>query len=110
LSVSDPVSARVFIYHTVTNWLAKAVGPSSGADVDVSQKFGGAPYYFDDGQYIKMYNAITRELVVTSGRSFALDGPWRLQHQNDEIATYINRGKMPALWRNSLLVPWPALN
>ncbi len=106
MSVSDPVSARVFIYHTVTNWLAKAVGPSSGADVDVSQKFVGAPYYFDDGQYIKMCNAIARELVVTSGRSFALDGPWRLQHQNDEIATYINRGKIPSVYLFSTSLTW----
>jgi hypothetical protein len=93
LPVSDPVSARVLTYHVVTNWVAKAVGLQSGADVEVSRKFVGAPtagYDFDDGQYIKMCNEITHELVVTSGRSFTLDGPWRLQHENDEIASYIN--------------------
>ena len=93
MPVSDPVGARVLTYHVVTNWIAKAVpGLSSGADVDVSRKFGPAPpagYSFSNGQYIKMCGEITHELVVASGRSFTLEGPWRLKHQNDEIASYI---------------------
>jgi hypothetical protein len=92
LPVSDPVSARLLTYHVVTDWVGTAVGIPANK-VDVSRKFNGAPpagYGFNQGRYLQMCDEITATLAVSSGRSFKLNGTWRLSHINDDIGVFIN--------------------
>lgn len=90
--VSDPTAARILVYNVVVQWVARAVNlpPSS---VNVSRTFVDAPsggYGFTEGRYLQMCGAITEDLIRTSGRSLTLPPGWRVQHEGDAIATFIN--------------------
>jgi hypothetical protein len=92
MPVSDPTSARVLVYNAVVPWVAQQVGIAANT-VDVSRTFVAAPpngYDFDQGGYLRMCDQITVSITNAAQRTLTLPGPWRVEHENDVIATFIN--------------------
>lgn len=92
MTVIDPFNARILVYHTVVNWVGPAVGLPP-QKVNVSRTFVDAPtkgYGFNEGRYLQMCDQISAALTISSGRLLKLPGTWRLKHEQDDIATFIN--------------------
>lgn len=92
MPVTDPTKARLLVYNVVVNWVGPAVGiPSSR--VNVSRTFQGAPpagYGFNEGRFLQMCDQITATITNTSGRALKLPGQWRVNHEGDVIAVFID--------------------
>ena len=92
MPITDPTKARLLVYNVVVNWVATAVGVPASR-VNVSRTFKGAPsggYGFDEGRFIQMCDKITPAIAVPSGRPLKLPGKWRVDHEADAIAVFID--------------------
>jgi hypothetical protein len=92
MPVSSGTNARIIVYNTVVNWLAVRVNLPP-AQIKVDRKFAGPPpggYGQTRGSFMTMCDDISDTLSSTTGRSLRLTGAWRLKHQNDVIADFIN--------------------
>jgi hypothetical protein len=92
MPVSSGTNARVIVYNTVVNWLAPKVNLAP-AQIRVGRKFAGPPpdgYGQIAGAFLTMCDQISATLSECTGRSLKLSGAWRIKHQNDVIADYIN--------------------
>ncbi|HLC09301.1 MAG TPA: hypothetical protein VJK06_08460 [Methyloceanibacter sp.] len=89
---SSGTNARVIAYNAVVQWLGPHVNlPPSQIKVD--RKFAGKPpggYGQTTGAYMTMCDDISRTLSAITGRKVVLSGGWRIKHQGDKIADFIN--------------------
>ena len=92
MPVSSGTNARVIVFNTVVNWLGPNV-KLSPSQIDVQRKFAGKPpggYLQTNGAYMQMCDDISDTLSATTGRKVVLSGGWRIKHQGDKIADFIN--------------------
>jgi len=92
MPVSSGTNARVLVYNTVVNWLAPRVNLAP-AQIRVERKFAGPPpggYGQVKGAFLTMCDDVSEKLSETTGRALRLSGAWRIKHQNDVIAVFIN--------------------
>lgn len=112
MTVSSGTNARVIVYNTVVNWLASRVNLAP-AQIRVGRKFAGPPpggYGQIKGAFLSMCDEISVTLSNGTGRALKLSGAWRIKHQNDVIADFINAvavllmaAPMTSAGRNSLV-------
>ena len=63
------------------------------AQIKVGRKFAGPPpdgYGQTKGAFLTMCDEISATLSAVTGRALKLSGAWRIKHQNDVIADFIN--------------------
>ena len=92
MPVSSGTNTRVLVYNAVVNWLAPRVNLKP-EQIDVGRTFSEAPpdgYGQTGGAFMKMCDDISETLSKVTGRALSLPNSWRAEHQDDEIATYIN--------------------
>lgn len=92
MPVTDPTSARILVYNVVVDWVAKQVNVPA-KNIDVTRTFTDNPpagYGFSEGNYLRMCDEITDPITVAAGRALSLPGAWRLSHENDAIAGFID--------------------
>jgi hypothetical protein len=92
MPVSSATSARVLVYNAVVEWLGPRVGLPPNK-IDVTRKFAGPPpggYGQTGGSFMTMCNDISATLSVMAGKKLTLTNPWRVAHQGDVIAVFIN--------------------
>ena len=92
MPVSSGTNARVVVYNVVVNWLAPKVNLPA-VRIDVTRTFAGKPpggYGQISGSFLTMCDDISDTLSSTTGRTLKLSGPWRIKHQQDVIADFIN--------------------
>jgi hypothetical protein len=90
--ISSGTNARVIVYNTVVNWLAPKVNLAP-AQIRVERKFAGPPpdgYGQVRGAFLTMCDEISAALSECTGRALKLSGAWRIKHQDDVIADFIN--------------------
>jgi hypothetical protein len=90
--VSSGTNARVIVYNTVVHWLAPRVNLSP-SQIKVDRSFAGAPpagYGQNTGAYMTMCDDISKTLTAITGRNVDLSGGWRIKHQGNKIADFIN--------------------
>lgn len=90
--IASGTTARVIVYNTVVTWLAPKVNLAP-AQIRVERKFAGPPpdgYGQAKGAFLTMCDEISTTLSACTGRALKLSGAWRIKHQNDVIADFIN--------------------
>lgn len=90
MPISDPISARILVYNTVVDWMAKK---KDLPRVEVGRTFMGPPpggYGFSEGAFLQMCDDITDSLRAATQRKLTLSGPWRVQHERDVISAFMN--------------------
>lgn len=92
MPISDPSSARVLVFNTVVPWIAEHVGLPT-TSVDVGRSFSAAPpdgYSIDAGEFDGMCDEIAVDLTKASQRDLRWPANFKSDHQDDEIAAFIN--------------------
>ncbi len=92
MPVSSGTNARVVVYNVVVNWLAPKVNLPA-AQIDARRTFAGKPpggYGQIRGSFMTMCDEISDILSSATGRKLKLSGRWRIKHQQDVIADFIN--------------------
>ncbi len=92
MPVSSGTNVRVLVYNTVTQWLGTRVNIPAWK-IRVDRQFAGPPpggYGQTRGAFMTMCDDVSATLATATGRRLSLSGSWRLKHQNDVIADYIN--------------------
>lgn len=92
MPITDKPKAVKLVYSVVVTWVGTAVGipPSK---VNVSRTFKGAPaggYGFNEGRFLQMCDEITPTIAISSGRKLTLPGKFRVDNEDDDVATFIN--------------------
>jgi hypothetical protein len=92
MPISDPTAARLLVYNVVVNWVGGAVGIPP-TRVNVARTFKGAPtggYGFNEGRFLQMCDEITPSIAIPAGRALKLPGKFRVDHEDDVIAVFID--------------------
>jgi hypothetical protein len=92
MPTSDPTSTRILVYNVVVEWVGRAVNLQPD-HVETDRTFQGASpngYDFNEGRFLQMCDQITVTLISASGRKLRLPGKWRVAHEQDKIAQFIN--------------------
>ncbi len=103
--MSSGTDARVTVYNTVVNWLARKVRLKP-SQIRVGRTFSGKPpdgYGQVQGSFMTMCDEISATLSVTTGRALTLPTAWRIKHKDDVIADFINA--VAALLLSARLTP-----
>ncbi len=92
MSATNPAAARILVYNVVVSWVGDAVGIPARR-VSVSRTFKGSPtggYGFNEGRFLQMCDEISVTISISSGRMLRLPGGWRVEHEDDVIAVFID--------------------
>jgi hypothetical protein len=90
--IASGTNARVIVYNTVVTWLAPKVNLAPAQIRGRTQVCRTTPggYGQAKGAFLTMCDEISTTLSACTGGALKLSGAWRIKHQNDVIADFIN--------------------